>query len=366
MDSKTDNSNSDIKKSVKEKKLTPMEQLMKKMNISETNTKPIKYKFPKVKNQVFPENGYNYQADLLQLPTTQGKSKRDRNAGYHMLLVVDDIYSNYLDFEPLKSKSAEDVLQAFKTIFKRGIVPEPKASLRTDNGSEFKSVVDKYMHDHNILHLWSIVDRHKQTGNIENANRQIGRVIMTYLTKMSIETGDDYNEWTDIIDELRHGLNDMKKHPKDVDLEKYTPKDINLDHDPKYKVGDMVYRRSEAPVDKFGNKLANSKFRQGDLQFNLNEPRKIVRVVIYSSPNPWRYILAGLPNVSYAEAEIIPAKETEEKRIVNKIIDKMKKDKIVYYKVWFKKELKKDALWLAKDQLLEDGLDEYIQEYEDS
>lgn len=54
MDSKTDI------KPIKGKKPTPMEQLMTKLNISETNTKPIKYKFPKVKNQVFPESGYNY------------------------------------------------------------------------------------------------------------------------------------------------------------------------------------------------------------------------------------------------------------------------------------------------------------------
>lgn len=282
------------------------------------------------------------------------------------MLTVVDIYSNYLDFETLKSKSSEDILKAFKKIFKRGILPEPKASIRTDNGSEFKSVVNKYMHDNNILHLWSLPDRHKQTGNVENLNRQIGIVLMTYLSNMTEETGDDYNEWTDIVDKLRKGLNDMKKHPKNVDLDTYTPKDINITHDPKYKINDLVYRRSEVPVDKFGNKLANSKFRQGDLQFNLKEPRKIVRVVLYSSSNPYRYILADIPNVSYAEAELLPAKESVEKFVVKKIIDKMKKDKIVYYKVWFKKELKKDALWLKKDQLLEDGLEEYIQEYEDS
>ena len=181
-----------------------MEMLMQKMNIDETYTKPIKYKFPKVKNQVFPKNGYNYQADLLELPKTK--------AGFNALLVIDDIYSNYFDFEPLKTKTATEVLKAFKTIFARGIITMPKASIRTDNGGEFKSVVDKYMHDNNILHLWNMPDRHKQMGNVENLNRQIGRVIMTYLSTKS------HSEWIDIVDMLRHELNDMKKHLKDVDL----------------------------------------------------------------------------------------------------------------------------------------------------
>jgi hypothetical protein len=34
------------------KKLSPMQELMKKMNIDETYTKPIKYKYPKVKEWI--------------------------------------------------------------------------------------------------------------------------------------------------------------------------------------------------------------------------------------------------------------------------------------------------------------------------
>ena len=97
-------------------------------------------------------------------------------------------------------------------------------------------------------------------------------------------------------------------------------------------------------------------------------PHKIVRVVAYSSPNPWRYILAQYPFVSYAEAEIKPAKETEveEKYIVRQIIDKKVQNKKVVYLVWWKKYLKKDATWEPKEQLIEDGAQEYIDEYENS
>ena len=340
------------------KKLSPMQELMKKMLIDETYTKPIKYRYPKVKDNIFPKSGYNYEADILELVQTKD--------GYNRLLCVVDMYSNYCDFEPMKTKTSTEVLKSFKSIFKRGIVTMPKASIRTDSGSEFKSVVDKYMYDNNILHLWSLPDRHKMMGNIENLNKQLGRVIMTYLKNKSMELNCDYYEWTDIIDELRHNINDAKKHPKDVDLNKYVPPDINMDQPPKYKINDLVYRRLEVPVDKFGNKLHNGKFRQGDNRYETNKPTKILQVLAYSSPNPWRYILNGFPNVSYAEAELLPAlNETEEKFIVRKIIGKKTEKKIIYYLVWFKKSLKKDATWEPKTKLLEDGLVEYIKQYED-
>ena len=57
--------------------------------------------------------------------------------------------------------------------------------------------------------------------------------------------------------------------------------------------------------------------------------------------------------------------ETEEKYIVRKIIGKKTEKKIIYYLVWFKKSLKKDATWEPRSKLLEDNLDEYIKQYED-
>jgi hypothetical protein len=49
---------------------------------------------------------------------------------------------------------------------------------------------------------------------------------------------------------------------------------------------------------------------------------------------------------------------------VNRIIDKKKEGNIVYYKVWWLKELKSKATWEKETQLREDGLDDYIEFYE--
>jgi len=135
---------------------------------------------------------------------------------------------------------------------------------------------------------------------------------------------------------LRHNINDAKKHPIDVDLNKYIPKEINMDQPPKYKINDLVFRRLEVPLDKYGNKLHNGNFRQGDNRYEMT-PRKVIKVLAYSSPNPWWYILDTLPNVSYAEAELIKEKEKEEKFIVKKIIGKKTEKKIIYYLVCWKK-----------------------------
>ena len=341
------------------KPLTKFQEMLSKLNISEQYTTVPRQKYDKVKRQIFPKKNYNYESDLMELPKTKN--------GYKYLLCIVDLFSNYFDCEPLKNKTAESTLAGMKTIFKRKIITEPEASIRTDAGSEFKSVFNKYLYDHNILHLVALPDRHKQNGNVENLNRQIGRILNTYMTNKAIETGEDFYEWTDIIDLVRKELNNIKKHPKDQNINKYVPNDINIQNfKPKYKIGDLVYRKLEVPVDKFGNKLHGSKFRVGDNRFEL-VPRKIVQVLVYTGVNPYRYILNGFSNVSYSENELIPAKDNnEEKFVVRKIIDKMTKNKIIYYKVWFKRELKKNALWLSKKQLLEDDLDEYIKEYEES
>jgi hypothetical protein len=73
-----------------------MQELMNRTEYDETYTKPIKYRYPKVKDNIFPKSGYNYQADILELPQTKD--------GYNRLLCVVDMYSNYCDFQPMKTK----------------------------------------------------------------------------------------------------------------------------------------------------------------------------------------------------------------------------------------------------------------------
>lgn len=183
---------------------------------------------------------------------------------------------------------------------------------------------------------------------------------MTYLTNKEMKLNKSYNEWTDILPVVRKELNKMRKKP-DGDP-------FNLDtipfntFEPLYKVGDIVIHKYEKPHNALGHK-EHGGFRKGDLRWNVKNKLKIVKVLNY--PNNNRYILNGLPNVSYVEQELKKVDgEKDEYFEVKQVIDKKKVAGVVYYKVWWLKNLKKDATWEKEKDLKNDGLAEYIELYE--
>lgn len=357
---KEDNNKVETVKKIKNKSLietqpTDMKNLMKKLSIDETfTTKPKKDKFDKVKENTFPMKGYNYMSDLMELPMTK--------QGYKYLLVVVDLWSNDFDIEPLESKSASDCLDAFKQIIKRQYVKLPKASLRTDGGNEFKGSFKAFLNEHNINHRVALPYRHKQLANVESLNSLLGRIFMSYLTNMELELKREYKEWVEILPQVRKELNDARKSPPDQNPFNTKPIPYTAE-EPKYKKGDIVAKKLEVPKNLYGKVEADSKWRKGDVRFDVNEKLKIVKVLNY--PRNIRYVLNTYPNVSYSENELKPLEHQEEYFIVKEIIDKKTVRGKVMYLVWWKRELKKDSTWEPKDKLLEDGLDEYINDYEE-
>ena len=337
---------------MKKNRTSKIKQLLDKLNIDETyTTAPKKYKFDTVKQNTFPRQDYNFMMDTLALPETK--------EGFKYLLTVVDLWSDECDFEPLKTLTASEALGAFKKIIKRPHLNLPKASIRSDNGVEFKGDFSKYIADNKILHRLSLPYRHKQNANVENLNSMLGRILLTYLANKEFKTKKPYKEWTDIIDKVRTGLNKIRKRP-DGDPFNLNPIPYN-NFTPKYKVGDIVYKKHEKPHNALGQR-EHGRFRKGDIRFDTDNKLKIVKVLNY--PNNNRYILNTLPNVSYVEQELKPANGKQEKFIVNRIIDTKTEKGIVYYKVWWLKNLKKDSTWEKETNLKEDGLHDYIQFFE--
>lgn len=334
-------------------------ELKKSLGIDDTYTKPFtaKIKYEKVKQLVPHKQDLNFQADILFMPTTKKK--------YKYLLTMVDLWSDEIDAEPLKTKTSDEVLEAMKKIFKRGVLKEPKASIRTDSGTEFLGSVKKFLYDKSIYHSITQPGRHRQTGSIENVNKLLGHFLLTYLHNKEDASNKQYNEWTDILTPLIYELNLLRKR-KDEDLYAHNKNkllDLNVvSKKPKYKVGDIVYRKLDIPKDALNNEqLQDPRFRSGDLRFDKNEPRKIIKILYY--PNNIRYMLSHHPNVSYTEKELMPAEDEEEKFDVKAIIDKQVYEGDTYYKVWFRKYLKKDAVWLLEDELILDGLGNLIKEF---
>ena len=67
-----------------------------------------------------------HQADLCQMPLD--------SKGFNYFLTVVDIATRNLDAEPIKSKSTEVVLKAFKRIYHRKLQP-PTVRLEVDDGN---------------------------------------------------------------------------------------------------------------------------------------------------------------------------------------------------------------------------------------
>ena len=88
--------------------------------------KPLRKKYPRLRFDVDgPE--VQLQADLIDYHSIQ-----DANDGFRYLLVIVDCFSRKAWVEPLRTKSALDVLAALKRVFERlGFVPQ---KFQTDSG----------------------------------------------------------------------------------------------------------------------------------------------------------------------------------------------------------------------------------------
>jgi hypothetical protein len=288
-----------------------MDKILKELKIDEKYSKPVKIKkeFSKVKDNIPLKADYNFMADLLELPETK--------KGFKYLLVVVDLATDEFDIEPITNNKSLTVVDAMKRMFNRRYIKKPYASIRTDGGAEFKDAFDKYCYENSILHKVGVAGRHQQTANVERLNRELGRLIMGYLNSVEEKELKTYKEWVEIVPKVRTMLNDFRKKPEgDPFTDIYPTADLTVQ--PKYKIHDVVYRMSEKPLDALGRKQPTQNFRMGDYRWE-RIPRKIVKVLRYAGKVPIRYILENLPNVAYAEYELMPADEKEALYIVESV-----------------------------------------------
>ena len=148
--------------------------LLRELNIDDKTTKRVNKpeSFNHVKDIPLIENA-NMMCDLLFLPTAK--------FGYKYLFVIVDLATNLFDMEPIKAKTPETCLKAMKKCFERGIIKQPEYSLKTDVGSEWKSICWKWLYDESILHKTTISNRHQYMSNVESLNIQLGRIFNLYM-----------------------------------------------------------------------------------------------------------------------------------------------------------------------------------------
>jgi len=122
---------------IKSNNLEESHQLVKKTLLSLSPYslhRTAKDKFPRRRVQV---NFGNWQ-HLSDILDNSRYTKVNNN--YRYILIVQDSFTRKLFLEPLKTKRPQDVIEAFKKIYKR--TPIPKL-LNTDMGSEYTSKVSE-------------------------------------------------------------------------------------------------------------------------------------------------------------------------------------------------------------------------------
>ena len=164
-----------------------------------------------------------------------------------------------------------------------------------------------------------------------------------------MKTGKQSKDWISIIPTVREELNKYRKERNEKLLKNYEKPELDLTVEPKYKVGDLVYRQLDRPENALGEAL-QGKFREQDHRFE-RKPIKILKVLQYPGKVPFRYILNGLENASFTEKQLMMAKEEEELFEVKQILDKRIVNKKVEYLTWYYGELKKQASWQPESEL---------------
>lgn len=339
---------------------TSFKDVIKDLSINEFYTKAdVKQQHNKFITAVVPEADWNYMSDLLQLPTT--------SKGYKWLLVVVDLATNLFDIQEMKNKEANTTLTAFKQIIKRGILKLPEISLKTDNGTEFKGAFHKYLIDHKIFHKYSMPYRHQQQSPVEGLNATIARILMTYLNDKSVEMGEDYYNWDDILDLIREEVNEYRKRDMSK-LKEYQAKryfNVTEAGEPEYNIGDYVHWRIDRPTDILGNPINDNRFRKGDRIYSI-ETRKIVDILYYPSKPFYRYKLHDMLHVSFSASQLKPSEQEGDFYEVKKILNIRTVDGEKFALVWWKGYKKDESSWVECEQLIEDGLGDTITEYEQS
>jgi hypothetical protein len=116
-------------------------------------------------------------------------------------------------------------------------------------------------------------------------------------------------------------------------------------------------------MDIHGEPLSGTKFRQGDRLYSI-ETREIVDILYYPSEPFFRYKLKDMPNVSYSAYDLKLSEHQDNYYAVREIIGMKTVKKEKFFLVWWKKQLKKNSTWESEKQLIEDGFEKELQEFE--
>ena len=301
-----------------------------------------------------------HQADLCPMPTADSK-------GFIYFLTVVDVATRILDAEPLKTKSSNDVLKAFKRIYRREYLRPPTVRLEVDDGNEFKFVVrDYFINDLHVLVKLGKPGRHRQQCYAEKANQSLQEPLNQRMTAQEMKTGEPSSDWSDDLPIMVKALNKLwKRDPLQIprDSPRITDKDELLPE------GTRVRVALDEPISVLGKKL-HGKFRTGDIRWDPDI--KVIRKLMLSPNQPPTYLVSGphgklgVSRCAYTrkQLQIVPDNENPppdsvirgrpERYVPEKILKQRTRKGQLQYLVKWERYPESEATWEPADQLQED------------
>jgi hypothetical protein len=177
---------------------------------------------------------HQFQADLVDMQAYA----RD-NDGYKHILTVIDMFSKIGWAEPIKSKTAVDMIAAFNKIF----ADAKPIKLQTDQGLEFESAVMQRFFHENDVEQFSVKSQFK-AAEVERFNKTIKTKMWRFFTH------NNTRRWLEVLPQLITGYNNhyhraIKEAPNGINED--TEMELWLLNEPdkptathKVKVGDHV------------------------------------------------------------------------------------------------------------------------------
>lgn len=286
--------------------------------------------------------------DLWQVDLVDVSNISRENKGYRYLLTVIDVFSKYSWAEPLKNKTGESILKAFKKIIKSRI---PK-KIQSDKGLEF---LNKY-----VQKFFQELGIHFYTTNSELKASVVERFNRTLKEKMwRFFTHNQNNKYIDVLQDLIESYNNtyhrtIKTKPVLVSKKKENQIFKNIygydrnDGDetyvnPKFAIGDKVRISKNKTV-----------FEKGYTPNWTREIFIIHKIIIQSPPT---YIIKDLNDEiiegRFYEQELQKIDKNNEIYTIDKIIRKRKRNKTTEYFVSWLGYPKSFNSWISATDLIQ-------------
>jgi ribosomal protein S17 len=209
---------------------------------SYTLHREAKIKFPR--NKVYVSKpGVQWDCDLIHMVDYSSV-----NNGNKYVLICIDVFSRFVWLRGIKTKKPQDVMGAFKDIFKTVTKP---LRIRTDKGAEFTSqACEKFFKSQNILHMLA-QNTETKANYAERAIKTIKMRIQRYFTqKQTHKYIDKLQDFASSYNNTYH--RSIKKAPAEVNSETASQTWFTQYAEPllykskkrkqkdKFKVGDLV------------------------------------------------------------------------------------------------------------------------------